>query len=308
MPLPRLQLNTLELQSRLALLRLRTLLSETKEKKCVLVMGVLNVTPDSFSDGGHFNTLENALTHAEQMIAEGADILDIGGESTRPATFDNTEILSVEEECARVLPVIRALSQRFPNTPLSIDTYKAEVAEQALAYGVVMLNDISAFRADPNMLKVVVRAQVPTCIMHLLGLPKAIPLQPHYDDVVNEVKAHLRTQADLALKAGLAQENLIIDPGFGFGKTVAHNLTLLRRLHEFTELGYPILMGTSRKSTIGKVLGDLPPQERLEGTAATVALSIANGASLVRVHDVKEMVRVAQMTHAVLYGWQEKTG
>lgn len=269
-------------------------------------MGILNVTPDSFSDGGCFDSLGAAVAHAEKMISEGADILDIGGESTRPATFENTEPLSEEEECHRILPVIQEIARRFPETPLSVDTYKAKVAESALAYGAVMLNDISAFRADPLMLELAVRCQVPTCLMHLLGLPKAIPLKPHYEDVVAEVKEHLRAQADLAVRAGFARENIILDPGFGFGKTVQNNLALLKRLRELVELGYPVLMGTSRKSTIGRVLGDLPPQERLEGTAATVALSIAYGASIVRVHDVKEMARVVKMSVAVINGWEEE--
>lgn len=268
-------------------------------------MGVLNATPDSFSDGGEFDTPEKALAHAERMIAEGADILDIGGESTRPATFDGAEILSEAEERERVLPVIQEIARRFPHIPLSIDSYKASVAEQALAYGAVMLNDISALRADPDMLGLAVRSQAPICLMHLLGLPKAIPFAPHYNDVTAEVREHLNAQAELALSAGVAHENIILDPGFGFGKTVSQNLELLRRLRELAALGYPVLMGTSRKSTLGKVLGDLPPQERLEGTAATVALSIANGASIVRVHDVKEMVRVAKMSVAVVYGWEE---
>ncbi len=268
-------------------------------------MGVLNVTPDSFSDGGRFDSLETAVSHAERMIAEGADILDIGGESTRPATFDGAETLSEEEECSRILPVIQEVARLFPATPISVDTYKAKVAERALACGAVMLNDISAFRADPDMLGLAVRCQVPICLMHLLGLPKAIPLKPQYEDVATEVREHLRAQADLALRAGLARENILLDPGFGFGKTVQQNLALLRRLRELVELGYPVLVGTSRKSTLGKVLGDLPPHERLEGTAATVALSIANGASIVRVHDVKEMARVAKMSVAVVYGWEE---
>jgi dihydropteroate synthase len=268
-------------------------------------MGILNVTPDSFSDGGRFHALESALEHAERMIAEGADILDIGGESTRPATFTDNAPLPAAEEMERVLPVIAEITRRHPRVPISIDTYKAEVLAQALAYGASMANDISAFRADPAMREVVAEAQVPVCLMHLLGMPKAIPKNPAYGDVVNEVKAHLAERAQYALASGIAPENIVLDPGLGFGKTVVQNLELLRRLVEFQELGYPILVGTSRKSTIGKVLGDLPPEERLEGTAATVALAIASGAAIVRVHDVKAMRRVALMSDAIVRGWKE---
>jgi dihydropteroate synthase len=295
----------MSLEQRPALQTLRHQLYATRTKRRTLIMGILNVTPDSFSDGGEFNTVDSAIIHAEQMIAEGADILDIGGESTRPATFSTQSRLSVEEECTRILPVIQAISARFPQVPISVDTYKAEVAERAVEAGAVFINDITALRGDPAMLPLLVRSGVPVCLMHLLGMPKDIPLEPHYEDVVAEVKAHLLTQAEKALSAGVLAENILLDPGIGFGKTVAHNLALLRHLDALTQTPYLVLVGTSRKSTIGKVLGNLPPKERIEGTAATVALAIAKGAAIVRVHDVKEMVRVARMTEAVLYGWEE---
>lgn len=293
-----MNLSSLETQSARDILR--SLLALAHSGTRTLIMGVLNVTPDSFSDGGQFFDPQSAISHARQMIADGADILDIGGESTRPATFGDNAPLAIEAEKARVLPVIAALSAELPHVPISIDTYKAEVARAAVEAGAVMINDISALRADPDMAQTVAECGVPVCLMHLLGLPRAIPAEPIYNDVVNDIKAHLRERAEYALESGIAREGIIIDPGFGFGKTVAQNLELIRRLREFTELRFPILMGTSRKSTIGKVLGDLPPHERLEGTAATVALSIANGAAIVRVHDVKEMARVARMTDAIV--------
>ena len=282
---------------------MRALLQQARQGKRTLIMGVLNVTPDSFSDGGQFFAPDRAAAHAEAMVAEGADILDIGGESTRPATFASQSPLPAEEELGRILPVIEAISSRLPGVAISVDTYKAEVARRAVEAGAAMVNDISALRADPEMAATVAALGVPVCLMHLLGLPMAIPLHPTYADVVREVRAHLLQQAGIALAAGIAAENIILDPGIGFGKTAVHNLELLRRLRELADTGYPLLVGTSRKSTIGKVLGDLPPGERLEGTAATVALSIAYGAAIVRVHDVRHMARVARMSDAIVRGW-----
>jgi dihydropteroate synthase len=298
-----LQLSAAEIARRPASQALDALLAEARAGRRTLVMGVLNVTPDSFSDGGRFFTPADALAHAEQMAAEGADLLDIGGESTRPATFASHTPLSPEEELRRILPILEALTARLPDLPLSVDTYKAEVARQAVAAGAALVNDISALRADPEMASAVAELGVPVCLMHLLGLPMAIPTRPEYGDVVAEVKAHLRERAEAAQAAGIASEKIVLDPGIGFGKTAVHNLELLRRLRELTELGYPLLVGASRKSTIGKVLGGLPPEERLEGTAAAVAIAIANGASLVRVHDVKAMARVAKMSDAIVRGW-----
>jgi dihydropteroate synthase len=294
------RLDAAQIAGRPAHRALRSLLDSARQGRRTLLMGILNVTPDSFSDGGQFLDPDAAVARAEQMAAEGADILDIGGESTRPATFASHAPLAPEEELRRIRPVLEAISARLPAVPLSVDTYKSDVARQAVASGAVMVNDISALRADPAMARTVAELGVPVCLMHLPGLPTAIPAHPVYADVVAEVRAHLLERVEAAEAAGIAPENILLDPGIGFGKTVAHNLELLRRLRELTELPYPVLVGTSRKSTIGKVLGDLPPDDRLEGTAATVALAIAYGATIVRVHDVKAMARVAKMTDAIV--------
>lgn len=281
--------------------RLQRLLEIARRGERTLVMGILNVTPDSFSDGGRFFTPDAAVQQAERMAADGADILDIGGESTRPGS----DPLPPEEELRRVLPVLEAIARRV-KTPLSIDTYKAEVARRAVDAGASMVNDISALAFDPAMARAVAELGVPVCLMHIRGTPKSMQINPSYRDVVGEIRDELASRIQAALSAGIDPENILLDPGFGFAKTAAHNLELLRRFRELTILGYPLLSGTSRKSTIGKVLGGLPVEERLEGTAATVALSIANGAAIVRVHDVKEMTRVARMTDAVIRGnWRE---
>lgn len=254
-----------------------------------LVMGILNVTPDSFSDGGrHFN-LETALRHALQMAAEGADIIDVGGESTRPGAVPVT----AEEEAGRVIPVIAAI-RSATSVPVSVDTSKVSVAEAALAAGAGMLNDVWGGRKEPEMLNLAARANVPVCLMH--NRIKAI-----YTDVAGEVAAELTESARAALAAGVRKENIILDPGIGFGKTPQHNLQLLKRLREITGLGYPVLLGVSRKSVIGKVL-DLPVDSRLEGTAATVAYGIMRGVKISRVHDVLAMKRVIRMTEALLKG------
>ena len=268
-------------------------------------MGVLNVTPDSFSDGGRFFVPHEALAQAVRMVEDGADILDIGGESTRPATFATGSPLDAAEEMRRILPIIQAITARMPEVPISVDTYKAAVARRAVEAGAAMVNDISALRADPEMAATVAALAVPVCLMHMPGLPTAVPAGPVYADVIREVREHLMERAEAAIAAGIAPENIVLDPGFGFGKTVAHNLDLLRRLRELTTPSYPLLLGTSRKSTLGAVLGDLPPNDRLEGTAATVALSIANGAAIIRVHDVREMARVAKVSDAIVRGWDE---
>jgi dihydropteroate synthase len=273
------------------------LLGAARRGERTLVMGILNLTPDSFSDGGLYFSSDDAVRRAEAMIEEGADILDLGGESTRPGA----EPLPVEEELRRVMPVVEALASRIP-VPLSVDTYKAAVAERAVGAGASMVNDISALAFDPAMGPTVARLGVPVCLMHTRGTVRNMHRNPVYGDVVAEVKAELSARADAALAAGIARENIVLDPGFGFAKNAAHNLELLRRLRELTDLGYPLLAGWSRKSTIGKVLGGPPVEDRLEGTAATVALSIAYGAAIVRVHDVREMARVARMTDAVVRG------
>jgi dihydropteroate synthase len=258
-------------------------------------MGVINVTPDSFSGDGIGSDVEAAVDQALRMQEHGADIVDVGGESTRPpAVYADAAPVPAEEELARVLPVIRALA-RAVDVPISIDTQKARVAEMALEAGASVINDIWGFRRDPDMARVAAESGVPVVLMHN---------QDHtrYTDVVLDVVAELRRITEAALAAGVARENIILDPGIGFGKTAQHNLEILRRLDEFRALGQPFLIGMSRKSTIGYVL-DLPVDDRIEGTAATVALSIANGADIVRVHDVKQMARVAKMSDAIVRGW-----
>ena len=291
-----------------ALENIRGLLQIARAGERTLVMGILNLTPDSFSDGGSYATVDAALKAADRMLNEGADILDIGGESTRPSTFASHAPLPPDEEKRRILPVIEAIARRFPAIPISVDTYKADVARCAVEAGAVFINDISALRADPDMAPLLAETDLPVCLMHMPGLPTDLPRDPEYGDVVAEVRSHLRERAEFARSAGIRPENIVLDPGFGFGKTVPQNLDLLRRLHELTDLGYPLLSGMSRKSTIGRVLGDLPPSDRIEGTAATVAMSIAYGAAIVRVHDVREMARVARMSDAVVRGWQEENG
>lgn len=261
-----------------------------------LIMGILNVTPDSFSDGGLFAEVEKAVEHAKNMVAEGADIIDVGGESSRPGA----DTVSVEVEKARVLPVIERLAGTV-EVPISIDTYKSSVARDALNMGACMVNDITALRGDPDMASVVAEAGVPVVLMHMKGTPRDMQLDPHYDSLISEITSFLSIRIQAAMDAGISQNQIIIDPGIGFGKTVAHNLEIIRRLSEFKPLGKPILIGTSRKSFIGKVLG-LSTDDRLEGTAASIAVAIANGADIVRIHDVKEVARVVRMTDAIVRG------
>ncbi|MBN2027151.1 MAG: dihydropteroate synthase [Actinobacteria bacterium] len=259
-----------------------------------LIMGVVNVTPDSFSDGGRFFDAKTAIDHALRLEEEGADILDIGGESTRPGS----DFITLDEELRRVMPVIEGIVGRI-DTPVSIDTTKAEVARQALQAGCAMVNEISAMRLDPEMLPLVVDKKVPFCLMHMQGMPKDMQVEPHYDDVIGEVASFLRERAEAAVEAGADTSNIMVDPGIGFGKTLEHNLEIIRRLSELRSLGYTLLLGTSRKSFIGRIL-DLPEDERVEGTAASVAVGIANGADIVRVHDVKEMVRTVRVADAIV--------
>lgn len=258
-----------------------------------LVMGIVNVTPDSFSDGGKYYQTRAAVEHGLRLVEEGADILDVGGESTRPGS----DFISLDEELRRVMPVLEELVERA-GVPVSVDTTKAEVARRALDAGCAMVNEISAMRLDPDMLPLVVERGVPFCLMHMQGMPKDMQVRPHYDDVVGEIAAFLRNRAEAAVEAGADPSNIIVDPGIGFGKTLEHNLEILRRLPELKSLGYPLLLGTSRKSFIGMIL-DLPVEERLEGTAASVALGVAGGADIVRVHDVREMVRVVRVAEAI---------
>ncbi|MFN7015720.1 MAG: dihydropteroate synthase [Fimbriimonadales bacterium] len=263
-----------------------------------LVMGVLNATPDSFYDGGRYTTLEAALARAEQMLAEGADILDIGGESTRPGSQPVPE----EEEIRRVIPLVEAIASRFPEATLSVDTTKSRVAQLALSAGACIVNDISGATFDPRMLEVTAQAGALIVLMHIKGTPQTMQQNPTYDDVVAEVKATLHAHAQRALQAGIPHERIWLDPGIGFGKTVQHNLQLLRGLPELAALGFPVLVGTSRKSFIGHILGGLPPEERLEGTLATLALAVAWGADIVRVHDVKAAVRTVTVADAICRG------
>ncbi|MFA5867916.1 MAG: dihydropteroate synthase [Actinomycetota bacterium] len=257
------------------------------------LMGVLNVTPDSFSDGGQFGDPEVAIAQGFRMAEDGADIIDVGGESTRPGADSVPE----KEEIGRVVPVIKALSAKL-DIPISIDTYKSGVARAALDAGASMINDISGMTFDSAMAPLAAKAKVPVALMHIKGTPKDMQADPVYDSMMSEISGYLRDKAQDAIGAGIAPNKIIIDPGIGFGKTVEHNLEIIRRVREFKSLGHPVLIGPSRKSFIGKILG-LEPDQRLEGTAAAVAACVAGGASIVRVHDVKEMARVARVADAV---------
>jgi dihydropteroate synthase len=257
------------------------------------IMGILNVTPDSFSDGGRFHRFEDAIAQGMRMIQEGADIIDVGGESTRPGS----DPVTLEEELSRVIPVISTLAQKT-EVPISVDTYKSEVARRALDAGAQMINDISALRFDPEMKKIAGEYQVPVVLMHIKGTPKDMQKDPSYDDVIGEIAQYLRESIQLAQEGGVEKERILIDPGIGFGKRLVDNLNILKNLREFSILGCPILIGCSRKSFIGKIL-DLPLEERLEGSLAALAVAIMNGASIVRVHDVKESKRVAGLVDAV---------
>ena len=259
-----------------------------------LVMGILNVTPDSFFDGGKHHTMEGALDHALRMIEEGADIIDIGGESTRPYADPVPE----EEELRRIVPVIEAL-RASSGILISVDTYKAGVADAALRAGADIINDISGLTYDDAMAQVVARNDAWVVIMHIKGTPRNMQVDPHYDDVVVEISEFLRLQMDHAVRAGVDPEKIIIDPGIGFGKRVEDNLRILKMLGEFKKLGRPVLIGTSMKSFIGKVAG-LPIEERVEGTLASLAVALMNGADILRVHDVKKAKKVLMTVKAVM--------
>jgi len=261
------------------------------------VMGILNVTPDSFSDGSLFFDQEIAVRHALQMVEDGADIIDIGGESTRPGADTVTE----EEELRRVIPVIEAIAGKV-RVPLSIDTYKATVARKAVEAGASIINDISGLRFDPEMASVAAGAGIPVILMHIKGTPRDMQKNPVYTDLIGDILDYLEGSIQIAEAAGVSRTKIIIDPGIGFGKTFDHNLQIIKRLGEFSSLGFPVLMGVSRKAFIGKILGGAGPDERLEGTAAAVAISIMNGADIVRVHDVKEMAKVVRVADAIKRG------
>ena len=251
------------------------------------VMGILNVTPDSFSDGGKYTEMDQALRHVEEMIGEGMDILDIGGESTRPGYT----LLSDEEEISRVVPVIEKVESEF-NIPISLDTYKSAVAEAGIRAGADMINDIWGLKYDDRLADVIARAQVPCCLMHNRK-------EPDYHNYMEDVLEDLRETIRIAHRAGISDENIMLDPGVGFGKTYENNLEIIGSLDRLKELGYPVLLGTSRKSVIGLTL-DLPASERVEGTLVTTVYAVLKGASYVRVHDVKENVRAIRMAEEIL--------
>lgn len=244
-------------------------------------MGVINVTPDSFADGGLYFDQDAALSQALALAAAGADLLDIGGESTRPFA----EPVSLAEELRRVLPVIERVRAETL-LPISIDTYKSQVARAALTKGASIINDISALRFDPDMVHLVREARVPVILMHMQGTPRDMQMSPHYDDLIGEIRAFFQERLDYALGQGLSQDRLVLDPGIGFGKTFQHNLEILNNLDAFLDLGCPLLVGPSRKAFLGHVLGGLPPAERDVGTLAALAVAVQRGAHILRVHNV----------------------
>ncbi len=264
------------------------------EKKRPLIMGIMNATPDSFSGDGLAGNLKEAVKQAERFAQEGADILDVGGESSRPGS----DAVSVDEEIKRVIPLIKEI--RHLGIPVSVDTTKARVAEEALKCGAAMVNDISALRFDAKMAEAARRYDADVILMHMLGTPKTMQQHPAYGDVVRDIIKFLYERISFCMDAGISGKNIFVDPGIGFGKTVEHNLEIIKRLSEFSELGKPIVAGPSRKSFIGSVL-NLPVEERLEGTAAVAALCVQNGADVLRVHDVKAMRRAADMAWAVAH-------
>ena len=259
-------------------------------KRKTLVMGIVNVTPDSFSDGGKFFSPQDAISHASKLIGQGADIIDIGGESTRPGA----EQISESEELDRVIAVIEKIRDKNPKKLISIDTTKASVAKHAVEAGADIINDISGLSFDDNMIDTVARLNIPIIIMHMKGNPLNMQLNPRYKDIINEILDFFKKKIKIAIQSGINRKMIILDPGIGFGKTVQHNFELLSRLNELNVLELPIMIGPSRKSFIGITL-DLPPDDRIEGTAAAVSAGVMNGASIVRVHDVKSMKRVVKI-------------
>lgn len=251
------------------------------------IMGILNVTPDSFSDGGKFNTLTKALEQVDKLVEEGVDIIDIGGESTRPGF----KYVEEDDEIARVVPVIKAIKEKY-DIAISIDTYKAKVAEEAVKAGADLINDVWGFKKDLNMAKVAAKYNVPCCLMHNKS-------EKEYEHLIKDMHHELQESINIALEAGVKKENIILDPGIGFGKTYEHNIEVMHNLEKFLDLGYPMLLATSRKSMIGLTL-DLPTEERVEGTIATTVVGIMKGYDFVRVHDVKENKRAAQMTDVII--------
>ncbi|MBI5373944.1 MAG: dihydropteroate synthase [Candidatus Schekmanbacteria bacterium] len=259
-----------------------------------LVMGVLNLTPDSFYDGGKYSSIEEAVFAALKMEDEGAAIIDIGGESTRPGS----ESVPADVELARIIPVLKEIKKRI-KIPVSVDTYKSKVVEEALMNGADMINDISGFTLDPNMVHIAAKAGCPVVIGHIKGTPKSMQEDVSYDDVVADVVSSLEEKIDLAAQSGVNRASLIVDPGIGFGKRLEDNLQIIKRLREFKKLGCPVLVGFSQKSFIGRVL-DLPPSERLEGSLASACVAVLNGADIIRAHHVKETVRAVKMVKAIM--------
>jgi dihydropteroate synthase len=261
----------------------------------IRIMGVLNVTPDSFSDGSRYMKKDDAVAHAVRMEKDGADIIDIGAESTRPGADD----ISPEQECERVIPVVKALSGNM-RIPISIDTRKSRVAEEALRAGATIVNDVSGLRFDASMAGVVGRHDASVILMHMKGSPKDMQEEPRYDDLIAEITASLNESMAKAKAAGVGVDKMIIDPGIGFGKTLEHNLEILRRLDEFKKIGPPVCVGVSRKSFIGKLLGGRNPEGRLAGTIAAQVVAVLNGADILRAHDVKEAVDAVSIISGVL--------
>ena len=258
-------------------------------------MGILNITPDSFSDGGKYLSTSRAIDRAFAMVDNGADIIDIGGESTRPGS----DFISKDEELQRVVPVIQEIRNQDSEILISIDTYKSDVAEIAIDLGANIVNDISGLTFDQNMSTFLSGRDIPVIIMHIKGKPKTMQSNPLYDDLLNDINSFFKKQIIFAQSNGIVRDNIILDPGIGFGKTFNHNLTIINNLKDLCNLGHPIMVGTSRKAFIGDIL-DAPPRERIEGTIASVVASVINGANIVRVHDVREIKKAIMVTEKIL--------
>ena len=265
-----------------------------KHQSYTLIMGILNMTPDSFSDGGQFKSHNKAIDHALKMVEEGANIIDIGGESTRPGA----EAVQLEEELSRTIPIIEAVRLKS-DCLISIDTYKSKVAKTALAAGADMVNDISGLTFDHNMASLVAERNVPVIIMHIKGKPRDMQKNPNYDNLIKEIKAFFEVQIAIAKKAGIDSGNIILDPGIGFGKRLEDNFEIIRELGQISTMGYPVLLGPSRKSFIGFTL-DLPVEERIEGTLASITAGVINGARIVRVHDIRATRRTLTITEKIM--------
>ncbi len=262
-----------------------------------VIMGILNITPDSFYDGGHYFEKDKALSRVETIVKEGAHIIDVGGMSTRPGSFP----VSPEEEVKRIISVIEHISKSY-DILISADTYRSEVARRAIDAGAHIINDISGLSMDPDMVRVVAENDVSVVIMHIKGTPENMQKNPEYENVMDEIYDYLEERTNMATDSGIKPEKIIVDPGIGFGKTTEHNLEILNKVYEFRMLGYPVLIGASRKSFIGNVL-DLPVEERLEGSLAAAVCSVMNGASILRVHDVKETVRAVRVAKSIINGF-----